>query len=82
ATGSDTLRANTTAGAGGLGTLVASKAETYATSTTTANLGTLDGLGGTTGTARAASLTLGADQRTQFNATADSTSASVVGYSG
>lgn len=82
ATGADSLLANTTAGAGGLGTLVASKAETYATSTTTANLGTLDGLGGTTGTARAASLSLGADQSTQFNATADSTSASVVGYSG
>ena len=82
ATGADTLRANTTAGAGGLGTLVASKAETYANATTTANLGTLDGVGGTAGTARAASLTLGADQSTQFNATADSTSASVVGYSG
>lgn len=82
ATGADSLRANTTAGAGGLGTLVASKAETYANATTTANLGTLDGQGGTTGTARAASLTLGADQSTQFNATADSTSASVVGYSG
>ena len=82
ATGADSLRANTTAGAGGLGTLVASKAETYANATTTANLGTLDGQGGTTGKARAASLSLGADQSTQFNATADSTSASVVGYSG
>lgn len=79
ADGNDTLRANTVAGAGGLGVLVASKAETEAISHTTARLG---GATGTSGTVDAALVEVAAAQHTNFNSTSDSTSASVVGYSG
>jgi filamentous hemagglutinin family protein len=97
ATGADTLFASTVAGAGGLGTLVASTAETQATSTTTAALGTAVGTGGAFNAntqastlanalanpkAKAKSVNVQADQTTHFNATADSTNASVLGYSG
>ena len=79
ATGRDVLRADTEAGAGGLGTLVASKAETQATAQTGAALGSLAGTGGS---AQARALDVSATQTTDFNATADSVNASVVGYSG
>lgn len=79
ADGNDTLRANTVAGAGGLGVLVASKAETEADSRTYARLG---GATGTTGLINAALVEVGAAQHVNFNSTSDSTSASVVGYSG
>ncbi|MEC5399591.1 leukotoxin LktA family filamentous adhesin [Uliginosibacterium sp. H1] len=79
ATGSDTLRADTEAGAGGLGVLVASKAQTIAVSHTDAYLGSASGTGGSV-TAR--ELDIDAAQTTNFNATADSLNASVVGYSG
>lgn len=79
ATGSDTLRADTEAGAGGLGALVASKAETRAGAHTNAALGSLTASGGQ---ATAGSVQVNATQTTNFNATADSLNASVVGYSG
>ena len=79
ATGHDTLRADTEAGAGGLGTLVSSKAETRANATTTAALGSSESSGGQ---ATAGSVAVHATQTTDFNATADSRNASVVGYSG
>ncbi|MBU0918319.1 MAG: hypothetical protein KKD97_18420 [Gammaproteobacteria bacterium] len=79
ATGSDALRADTEAGAGGLGSLVASKAETQAESHTSAALGSLETSGGQ---ASAGSVQVNATQTTNFNATADSLNASVVGYSG
>lgn len=79
ATGSDTLRADTEAGAGGLGALLASKAETRAEAHTNAALGSLTASGGQ---ATAGSVQVNATQTTNFNATADSLNASVVGYSG
>ncbi len=79
ATGADTLRADTEAGAGGLGSLVASKAETKAEAHTSAALGSLGASGGQ---ATAGSVQVNATQTTNFNATADSLNASVVGYSG
>ncbi len=79
ATGSDTLRADTEAGAGGLGALLASKAETRAAAHTNAALGSLTDSGGQ---ATAGSVQVNATQTTNFNATADSLNASVVGYSG
>lgn len=79
ATGADTLRADTEAGAGGLGSLVASKAETKAEAHTSAALGSLETSGGQ---ASAGSVQVNATQTTNFNATADSLNASVVGYSG
>jgi len=79
ATGSDVLRADTEAGAGGLGALLASKAETRAGAHTNATLGALDASGGQ---ATAGSVAVNATQTTNFNATADSLNASVVGYSG
>ena len=79
ATGSDVLRADTEAGAGGLGALLASKAETRAGAHTNATLGSLDASGGQ---ATAGSVQVNATQTTNFNATADSLNASVVGYSG
>ncbi len=75
----DTLRANTVAGAGGLGVLVASKAETDADAHTHARLG---GPTGTGGTIDAVLVEVGAAQHVNFNARADSTSASAIGYSG
>ena len=79
ATGSDTLHADTEAGAGGLGALLASKAETRAEAHTNAALGSLTASGGQ---ATAGSVQVNATQTTNFNATADSLNASVVGYSG
>ncbi|MEW5769761.1 MAG: hypothetical protein AB1831_05285 [Pseudomonadota bacterium] len=79
ADGNDKLRANTKSGAGGLGVLVASKAETEADSRTYAGLG---GATGTSGLVDAVMTEITAVQHTNFNSTADSTSASVVGYSG
>lgn len=79
ADGNDTLRATTVAGAGGLGVLVASKAETQATSHTTARLG---GEAGNGGTINAALVAINAAQHVNFSTNSDSTSASVVGYSG
>lgn len=76
---SDTLRAKTKAGAGGLGVLVASKAETDADAHTHARLG---GPAGTTGQVNAALVEVDAAQHVNFDARADSTSASAVGYSG
>lgn len=79
ADGNDTLRAKTVAGAGGLGVLVASKAETQATSQTTARLG---GVAGNSGVVNAAQVDVNAAQHINFSTHSDSTSASVVGYSG
>lgn len=79
ADGNDKLRANTVSGAGGLGVLVAAKAETEANAKTYARLG---GATGTGGTVNAALVEVGAAQHVNFNATSDSSSASVVGYSG
>jgi filamentous hemagglutinin family protein len=79
ADGNDTLRANTKSGAGGAGVLVASRAETEADSRTYARLG---GATGTSGLVNAALTEITAVQHINFNASADSTSASVVGYSG
>ena len=79
ATGTDVLRADTEAGAGGLGALLASKAETRAGAHTSATLGSLTASGGQ---ASAGSVAVNATQTTNFNATADSLNASVVGYSG
>lgn len=79
ADGNDKLRANTVAGAGGLGVLVASKAVTDADAHTHARLG---GATGTGGSIDAVLVEVAAAQHVNFNARADSTSASVVGYSG
>lgn len=80
--GESRLEADTVAGAGGLGALVASKAENLASANTSASLGAPAGSAGTGGTATANSVAVTANQTTRFNATADSTSASVVGFSG
>lgn len=79
ADGSDTLRAGTVAGAGGLGVLLASLAETDADGKTSVELGTQAGNGGTVA---ADTVDIDAVQRVDFDATANSTSASAVGASG
>lgn len=79
AEGNDTLRADTVSGAGGLGALIASKAETDADAATSVRLGTADGSGGTV---VADTVDIDAVQHINFDATADSTSAAVVGASG
>lgn len=79
AEGSDTLRAATVSGAGGLGVVVASKAETDADGQTSVRLGTANGAGGTV---VADTVDIDAVQRVNFDATADSTSAAAVGASG
>ncbi|MCA1978138.1 MAG: hypothetical protein LDL19_02780 [Thiobacillus sp.] len=79
ADGSDKLRANTTAGSGGLGALTAARAETDADAKTYAILG---GAGSAAGSVTAASVAIEAVQHTNFDAFADSTNAAVVGYSG
>ncbi|WP_372656933.1 leukotoxin LktA family filamentous adhesin, partial [Hydrogenophaga sp.] len=79
ADGSDRLRANTLAGAGGLGVVVASKSETDADARTYARLG---GASGSGGQVDAAQVELTAAQHVNFDSRADSTSASAVGFSG
>jgi filamentous hemagglutinin family protein len=79
ADGSDTLRANTLAGAGGLGVAVASLGQTQAKSRTYARMG---GASGVAGQVDAALVDVSASQHVAFNTHADSTSASAVGFSG
>jgi filamentous hemagglutinin family protein len=79
ADGNDQLKANTLAGAGGLGVAVASLGETTAKSRTYARLG---GTTGVTGEVNAALVNVAAAQHTAFDTHADSTSASAVGFSG
>ncbi|WP_302173380.1 leukotoxin LktA family filamentous adhesin [uncultured Hydrogenophaga sp.] len=79
AEGNSTLRAGTVSGAGGLGVLLASRAETDADGVTQVLLGTATGNGGTV---VADSVDIDAVQRVDFDATADSTSAAAVGASG
>jgi filamentous hemagglutinin family protein len=79
AVGSDTLRAGTVAGAGGLGVLLASLAETDADGKTSVEVGTQAGKGGKV---VADTVDIDAVQRVDFDATANSTSASAVGASG
>ncbi len=84
ADGNDRLRASTLAGAGGLGVLVASLAETEADSKTQARLGKDAETGVTVvgGTVVADTVNIDAVQHINFDATADSTSAAAVGASG
>ncbi|WP_210546939.1 leukotoxin LktA family filamentous adhesin [Rhodoferax sp. PAMC 29310] len=79
ADGSDTLRAGTVSGAGGLGVLIASLSETDADADTTVELGTPAGNGGTV---VVDTVDIDAVQRVDFDATANSTSAAAVGASG
>jgi filamentous hemagglutinin family protein len=79
AEGNDTLRAGTVSGAGGLGVVIASLAQTDADAHTSVQLGTATGSGGTV---VANSVDIDAVQRVNFDATADSTSAAAVGASG
>lgn len=79
AEGNSTLRAGTVSGAGGLGVLLASRAETDADGVTQVLLGTATGNGGTV---VADVVDIDAVQRIDFDATADSTSAAAVGASG
>ncbi|MGV3499769.1 MAG: leukotoxin LktA family filamentous adhesin [Hydrogenophaga sp.] len=79
AEGNDTLRAGTVSGAGGLGALIASRAETDADGRSAVQLGSASGAGGTV---VANSVDIDAVQRTDFDSTADSTSAAAVGASG
>ncbi|MDP1688111.1 leukotoxin LktA family filamentous adhesin [Hydrogenophaga sp.] len=79
AEGNDTLRAGTVSGAGGLGVVIASLAQTDADARTSVQLGTPAGIGGTV---VANSVDIDAVQHVNFDATADSTSAAAVGASG
>lgn len=84
AEGNDTLRAGTVSGAGGLGALIASKAETEADAATSVLLGKEADIGVTVvgGTVVADTVDIEAVQHINFDATADSTSAAAVGASG
>ena len=79
AKGSDTLRAGTVSGAGGLGVVIASLAQTDADAHTSVELGTPTGTGGSV---VANSVDIDAVQHVNVDATADSTSAAAVGASG
>ncbi|MDP3871258.1 MAG: leukotoxin LktA family filamentous adhesin [Methyloversatilis sp.] len=70
---SDELDAGSTSGAGGLGVLLAASVVNDADATTTTQVA---------GTLRAATVDIDAKHTTDFQGTADSTSASVAGYSG
>jgi filamentous hemagglutinin family protein len=70
---SDTLDAESESGAGGLGVLLAASVVNDADATTTTQVA---------GTLRAATVDIDAKHTTDFQGTADSTSASVAGYSG
>ncbi|MDP3579185.1 hypothetical protein, partial [Methyloversatilis sp.] len=70
---SDELDAGATSGAGGLGTLLAASVVNDADAVTTTRVA---------GTLRAATIDIDAKHTTDFQGTADSTSASVAGYSG
>jgi filamentous hemagglutinin family protein len=76
---SDTLRADTDSGSGGLGSLVASNATTNAVAHTDASLGTATG---SLGTINAKRFEMDARSATNISAKASSINASVAGYSG
>ncbi len=84
AEGNDTLRAGTVSGAGGLGAVIASKAETDADAVTSVRLGkeASNGVPVVGGTVVADTVNIDAVQHINFDATADSTSAAAVGASG